>query len=217
MIVPFHKQDQKGAVGPSGKLRILGFVLLTAVSVPAARAACGDVSGMQGPFEFLTSNSYAPALQREVAAAARNSADHSAPVVSIVGMWKFQVASSGNTAHSPSIPDGASIDSGYSQWHSDGNEFSTSAPHSPASGNICMGVWQSLGSRVYQLNHFALGFDATGTFSSTVQIHQTVTISPGGTMYTGTYIIDVYDVKGNHIDHINGLVTATRLTVDSPV
>jgi hypothetical protein len=155
------------------------------------------------------------AMKKDAAALASKQEGDDAP--SIVGMWKFQVTSTGNTTHTPPIPDGASVDAGYSQWHRDGLEFSTSSPHSPASGNICLGTWVRGDDGTYQLNHFGLNYDSTGTFVATVQIRQTVTLSPGGTMYTGTYILDVYDLKGNHVDHVNGKVTATRITVDSPV
>jgi hypothetical protein len=93
-----------------------------------------------------------------------------------------------------------------------------SALHSPASGNICLGTWESDGDRVYNLNHFALNFDTTsGAWTGTVNIHQALTVNLGGTMYAGTYIIDVYDAKGNHVDHVNGQVSATRLNLDSTV
>jgi hypothetical protein len=59
----------------------------------------------------------------------------------IVGMWNIQFVSQGNTAHNPPIPDGAQIDFGYSQWHSDGTEFMNSGGHAPATQNFCLGVW----------------------------------------------------------------------------
>ena len=48
---------------------------------------------------------------------------------SIVGMWTFQLVSQGNTAHNPSIPDGAVIDFGYNQIHCDGTEIINSGGH----------------------------------------------------------------------------------------
>jgi hypothetical protein len=180
-----------------------------------ANAGCGELSGFYGPFDFPQSG----AISQLTAKAAQLVKDENGNGnLSIVGMWRFQVISKGNLTRTPPIPDGAAIDSGYSQWHSDGNEFSTSAPHSPASGNICMGVWLNSAPRVYELNHFALSFDpATGNQNATVQIRQTVTLSSGGTIYTGSYIIDVYDLKGVQMDHIVGQVTATRITLDSNV
>jgi hypothetical protein len=213
MTTPIQLSGVPRRIQPAGKLKTLGLVLLTAAALPVAKGGCGDISGFYGPYDFPAPAAYAQAAQKEAATAGDNRG-----AASIVGMWKFQVVSTGNTSHNPPIPDGASIDSGYSQWHSDGNEFSTSAPHSPASGNICLGVWTNTAPRAFELNHFALNFDPTsGAWTGTVNIHQDVTISPGGTMYIGSYIIDVYDTKGTHLDHIVGQVTATRITLDSGV
>jgi hypothetical protein len=199
-----------------GRLTIAGLALLGAMWAPRAQAACGDASHMPYPFQFqLPDAGMYEAARKDAGIAA--SRENGAPAPSIVGMWKFQVASTSNATHNPPIPDGATVDVGYSQWHSDGLEFSTSSPHSPASGNICLGTWAQTRDGVYHLNHFGLNYDASGNFNATVQIHQTVTLSAGGNIYTGTYIIDVYDLKGNRLDHVNGIVTATRLTVDSPL
>jgi hypothetical protein len=43
-----------------------------------------------------------------------------------IGMWNIQFISQGNGSHSPSIPDGALIDFGYAQWHTDGTEIMNS-------------------------------------------------------------------------------------------
>jgi hypothetical protein len=192
----------------------MGLFALVAVFIPAAQASCGDLAGLSAPFQFADESAQVRSMQEDELARGRGW--NTAPTV--VGLWKFTVSSKGNTSHNPPIPDGAVIDWGYSQWHGDANEFSTSALHSPASGNICMGTWVQDGDRIYDLNHFALNFDTTsGAWTGTVNIHQTVTVSLGGTMYTGTYIIDVYDAKGNHVDHVGGQVSATRITLDSTV
>jgi hypothetical protein len=198
---------------PNG-VKLMGLFALVAAFIPAAQASCGDITGLSAPFQFVDASAQARSMQDDEAARSRGGNQ----AASIVGLWKFTVASQGNTSHNPPIPNGAQIDWGYSQWHSDANEFSTSALHSPASGNICMGTWGQDGDSTYNLNHFALNFDTTsGAWTGTVNIHQTVTVSPGGTMYTGTYIIDVYDTKGNHVDHVGGQVTAIRLNLDSTV
>jgi hypothetical protein len=198
---------------PNG-VKFMGLLGLVLASIPAAQASCGDITGLSAPFEFVDASAQARSIQDDEVARSRGG--NTAPT--IVGLWKFTVASKGNTSHNPPIPDGAVIDWGYSQWHSDAIEFSNSGPHSPASGNICLGTWESDGARVYNLNHFGLNYDATsGAWTGTVNIHQTVTVSLGGTMYTGTYIIDMYDTKANHIDHVGGQVTAIRLNLDSTV
>src|SRR4029077_12448882 len=54
----------------------------------------------------------------------------------IVGFWKVAFTSKGNE---PNIPDGAPIDSGFVQWHSDGTEIMNSG-RPPQNGDFCLGV-----------------------------------------------------------------------------
>lgn len=160
----------------------------------------------QNPLEFFTSES----LTRDRSNAAAVS------VASIVGMWNIQFLSQGNTTHKPSIPDGAMIDFGYNQWHSDGTEILNSGARAPAQENFCLGVWQKTGNSTYQLNHFALNYDAaTGTLLGRINIVETITLSPGGTTYSGTFVYTVFDTKGNKTDQLTGQVTAQRITVDT--
>jgi hypothetical protein len=134
---------------------------------------------------------------------------------SIVGMWSFQFISQGNTTRNPPIADGTMINFGYTQWHSDGTEFFTSGARSPGQGNFCLGVWEQTGDSTYQLNHFALNYDAaTGTLLGTIVVVEKVTLSPGGTQYSGTFAETVFDTKGNKTDSLTGQVTAQRVTVD---
>jgi hypothetical protein len=48
-----------------------------------------------------------------------------------------------------------------------------------------------------------------------VNIAESVTLSPGGTKYSGTFTITVYDTNGNEVDHLTGQVAANRITVDT--
>lgn len=212
-LIARSDRSARAAAGlvPNG-IKLMGLFALVAAFIPAAQASCGDLVGLTAPFQFADASAQVRASHADEVARSRGGN------ASIVGLWKFTVSSQGNTSHNPPIPDGAMIDWGYSQWHSDANEFSTSALHSPASGNICMGTWEQDSDHVYNLNHFALDFDTTsGAWTGTVNIHQAVTVSLGGTMYTGTYIIDVYDSNGNHVDHVGGQVTGTRINLDSTV
>ncbi|HLJ49241.1 MAG TPA: hypothetical protein VKU01_24680 [Bryobacteraceae bacterium] len=134
----------------------------------------------------------------------------------IVGMWNIQFLSEGNTTHNPSIPDGAMIDFGYNQWHSDGTEILNSGARAPAMENFCLGVWEKTGHSTYQLNHFALNYDpGTGAFMGKINIVELITLSPGGTMYSGTFTYSVFDTKGNKTDQLTGQVAAVRITVDT--
>ena len=132
-------------------------------------------------------------------------------------MWSFQLISKGDAGGQPNIPDGVLIDFGYTQWHSDGTELLNSGGRAPATENFCMGVWVQTGRYTYQLSHFALSYDATtGLLNGRVNILETVTLSPGGTLFSGTFAITSYDTNGNKVGTtLTGQVTATRVTVDT--
>lgn len=194
---------------------ILSAGLYLAFFVSKASAGCGDVSNLNGPWVFeqpiALARAGSQATQNAEAASAR-----SGQSASIVGFWKVHFISLGNLSHSPSIPDGALIDFGYSQWHSDGTEILNSGGHAPATGNFCLGVWGATGFQTFELNHFPIGYDATtGALTNYINVRETVTLSPSGDSYSGTFTINIYDTKGNQVDHLAGTVTATRLTVDS--
>lgn len=189
------------------------FVLLFA---PQATAGCGDLTTLQGPFVFAQDMPNLSLLSR-TAEAEKNEARGPAGA-SIVGMWNFQFVSQGNTAHNPSIPDGALIDFGYNQIHSDGTEIINSGGHAPATENFCLGVWGQTGFLTYEVNHFPLSYNATtGALANLVNIHEQLTLSPSGDSFTGTFTLNVYDTKGNQVDRLVGNVTATRVTVDTTV
>ncbi|MBV9771806.1 MAG: hypothetical protein JOZ32_19705 [Bryobacterales bacterium] len=178
-----------------------------------ASAGCGDLN-LQAPFQFpqqsAATRGTAPSAQAE------NASPRKLPSASIVGLWKVQLLSLGNTGHNPSIPDGALIDFGYTQWHSDGTEILNSGGHAPATGNFCLGVWGKTGFLTYELNHFPISYDATsGALTNYLNLREQDTLSPSGDSYSGTFTLDVYDTMGNHVDHLAGTVVATRLTVDS--
>jgi hypothetical protein len=176
-------------------------------------AGCGDLSNLQAPFRFAQTISPSP---QTASAAETGKAIHSTSSASIVGLWKVQLVSMGNTTHNPSIPDGALIDFGYTQWHSDGTEILNSGGHSAATGNFCLGVWGQTGFLTFELNHFPISYSATtGAIVNYVNLREQDTLSPSGDSYTGTFTLDIYDTAGDHVDHLAGIVNAARLTVDS--
>lgn len=193
-----------------------GAGILGALSVSNAVAGCGDLSSLQGPFEMAKPG--AELRQPEAAAKADSANQRGGSSASIVGLWKVQLISKGNTSHNPSIPDGALIDFGYTQWHSDGTEILNSGGHSPASENFCLGVWGQTGFLTYELNHFPISYNTTtGAIANYVNLQEQDTLSPSGDSYTGTFTLLIYDTKGNEVDHLAGTVVATRLTVDSTI
>ena len=137
----------------------------------------------------------------------------------IVGMWKATFTAKGNGPDGP--PDGLVLDSATVVWHSDGTEIMNSGR--PAQdGNFCMGVWENKGRFGYKLNHFALGNDTTnapsgiGNQFGVTQVRQTLFLSRDGNSYAGPFTFDVYDTSGNPVGHVVGVVTASRITVNTP-
>jgi len=190
--------------------------VLVTMFVSKASAGCGDLSKLQGPFDFVQPSASVRSSPPSVDAARALAIGSSS--ASIVGLWYVKFVSQGNVAHNPSIPDGAIIDFGFNQWHSDGTEILNSGAHAPATENFCLGVWGQTGFLTYELNHFALSYDAiTGALANVVNIREQDTLSPSGDSYTGTLTLDVYDTKGNKVDHLGGIILAARVTVDTPV
>ena len=208
------------------KLRLVTHVFpvlaVAAALAPTVHAGCGDYSRLQAPFVFAKAAVDAPALVQRAEAFSRTAAEGASRgnamfnTATIVGMWSIQFISQGNGAHNPSIPDSAQIDFGYTQWHSDGTELMNSGGHTPASGNWCMGTWVRSGFFTYELNHFALSYDATtGDLAAKIAIREQVTLDPSGNEFTGTFTIDAYDANtGQKVDHLAGTVSAVRVTVD---
>ena len=130
----------------------------------------------------------------------------------IVGFWRTKLVSEGNAG----IEDGTVIDDGFSQWHSDGTEMIVSL-FAPATGNICLGVWQQVGPSSYTLNHFGFAFDAAGTFLGLAQIRENVVLDRRGHRFGGTFSFEQYDLNGALVQRLVGRVIATRITVHSTI
>ncbi len=190
----------------------LGAGIFSALFISNAFAGCGDLSSLEGPFKFAEPSAEVRSLAPQIAG--QSAAQRGAGAAGITGMWKVQLISEGNTSHNPAIPDGVLVDFGFTQWHSDGTEIQNSA--GVPGGGFCLGVWGQTGFLTFELNHFPIAFNpSTGQVANYVNIREQVTLSPSGDSYTGTFTEDVYDPKGNQVDHVGGNVVATRITVDS--
>lgn len=138
----------------------------------------------------------------------------------IVGMWHVTFTAEGNEA---GPPNGTPIDNSIVVWHSDGTEIMNSSR--PAQdGNFCLGVWQKTGSYTYKLNHLPWGGSDTANAPSGIgnpqgaaQFLEEITLSPDGNHYTGKFTLDAYDPSGNPTAHIVGVISATRITVNTKV
>lgn len=197
------------------KILILQAVTLAALASKAF-AGCGDVSSLQPPFQFADSQALALHAAATVNSATSRSENAMNNIASPIGMWNIQFISLGNTSHNPPIPDGATIDFGYAQWHSDGTEIMNSGAHAPSTQNFCLGVWVRTGMFTYEVNHFALSYDATsGALANKVNIQEQITLDPSGNQLSGTFTIDIYNAAGTQqVDHLAGTIAATRVTVD---
>ncbi|HXB74950.1 MAG TPA: hypothetical protein VNY05_42355 [Candidatus Acidoferrales bacterium] len=124
----------------------------------------------------------------------------------ITGLWYVQFIAGGQV-----------VDDGFDVWHSDGTEVLNDSP-APSSGNVCLGVWVKTGQFTYTLKHPSWIFDAAGVnVIGIVVIREQITLSHDGNSYSGTSTLDVYDTKGNLLDHETAALTAQRITaLDAP-
>jgi hypothetical protein len=130
----------------------------------------------------------------------------------IVGFWKVNLISMGNDG----IPDGTVLDSGFSQWHSDGTEILNSS-RPPAIQSFCLGVWKKTGPSAYKLNHFAISWNPDGTLLGPGNIRETVALSHDHDSFVGSFTLDQYNTAGNLQVHLVGRLEGKRITVGTPV
>jgi hypothetical protein len=184
-------------------IAIGGLSIATAVSSPA-QAACG-IPDIKKPGAIKTASTSV------------------ADGPDIVGLWQFTFTSTGNEGLG--IKDGAQLDMGYAQWHSDGTEIMNSS-RDPVTQSFCLGTYSSDGHRTYNLNHFALSWDNTGTFCKAVapatncfvgptNIREEVTVDPHGDTYSGHVSITQYDNDNHAMFTLTGTVLAHRVKPDS--
>jgi hypothetical protein len=191
--------------------------------VNSAQAGCGFAPSLLKPNAWNSSTQASPMLQL---ADYRPEAEGRFLLISddggwrgdpgIVGMWRFQLVA----------PNGAVVDDGYAQWHSDGTEIQNSGIHAPITSNFCLGVWKQVGPGTYELNHLPLAWDATGQSpANAIQINETVRLIDEN-HFTGKFTLKVYvwtstdslDVSpSTPVATVTGTVTATRVTIYSSV
>jgi hypothetical protein len=113
----------------------LGVVLLGTILTAKANAECGYYPPSHEGGAVVSPQSWdgAEFSSASLLLASEDSND------SIVGMWKFTFTAEGNGPGGP--PDGAPLDTGFTQWHSDGTEIINSG-RPPQDGSICLGVWE---------------------------------------------------------------------------
>jgi hypothetical protein len=178
------------------KMRMASFALVLGTSIMGSAPALwaqGSQSGCGYFTEHKSTASVKPASFLQVSDKA-----------AIVGFWKLQLL----------LPDGTVLDDGYVTWHSDGTEIMNSG-RPPITGNFCMGVWRQTGRAAYKLNHYGLSWDPTGTtLIGPANLREQVVVGNGGSSYSGTFTVDQYDTEGNVLIHLEGTVSAQRITAD---
>lgn len=200
---------------------VVGGVAVTLAAASPATAGCVDLSSL-----LATRHTASPIqgwLTPPSSFAKDEGADRPGLVnPSIVGMWQFTFTSHGNNVPPLYIPDGATLDAGYTQWHSDQTEIMNSS-RDPATSNFCLGAWDNAGPGAYKLNHFALSWDNTGhlcapaagapsCFVGPANIREQVKMDRNGNTYTGTVTIDQYDTEQHLLFHLQGTIDARRIT-----
>jgi hypothetical protein len=195
---------------------------LALACVPNAQAACGGVTLPQAhPSSFQLQSGSARLM---LASLGGQEGDDYPGSASIVGMWHVTFTSQGAASD---LPDGTPVDNALVVWHGDNTEIMNSY-RPPQDGDFCMGVWKQTGSYTYKLNHFAwfsnsydptnpLSWSEIGPAQGPTHIVEEVTLSPDGTHYSGTFTLDAYDTSGNPGVHIVGVLSGTRITMDTTV
>jgi hypothetical protein len=188
-------------------------VLLGLVFVSTSTAQCGGVPNPNKGGAPQTGGSFHPRQVRYLQTAFVLAGDRDGHDAAIVGFWHFKFVSQGSAG----IPDGTEVDAGYQQWHSDHTELTNSGGHSPLTSNFCTGVWKQTGERSYEMNHFAIAWDSTGAnLIGPANIREQLTVSSEGNTFSGSFTVDQYDEAVNLLAHVQGTVTGTRITVDTP-
>jgi hypothetical protein len=120
---------------------------------------------------------------------------------SIVGVWQASLTVNGTLLLN-------TIDT----WSGDGNEF-LSAQKDPIEGNVCQGVWKTVGARGVKLHHMGWTFDTSGNPTGTLVDDTSVTLDRKRMTYTGTFDFKFYDLNGNLVKEVMGDTSATRITI----
>jgi len=192
-----------------------GVTTLALAAVSGAAAQCGL------PNKLIKPSSWQPQLEGAHPSMVRAALDtDEAPA--IVGMW--HVIFTAETQNGQAVPGGVVIDNSVVVWHSDGTEIMNSS-RSAQDGNFCLGIWKQTGQRTYVLNHIpwrgnvfdpAAPPDTVGPPQAGVQIIEKITVTPDGNSYSGTFTLNAYDASGKVYVSFSGVLSAIRITVETP-
>ena len=202
-------------------MTILGVFVMATSFGSTASAGCTDRAPLPKRLSLGGAPGLSPSFGLPPAVATSASGSSSDNSATVVGMWHVTFTSDGNNVAPFFIPDGAPLDQGYAQWHSDGTEIMNSS-RDPVTGSFCLGAWTTVGHRTIRLNHFALSWDNTGQFCTPApgatnclvgptNIREEVTVSRQGDTYTGAVTIEQYDTGQHLMFRLTGKVRANRI------
>ena len=206
------------------KLRIwksisgMGALALVFSIAPAAMAQCGLPNKPIKPSSWSPQNG---AKTPRLVLAGFEEYDSHEP---IVGMWHVVFTAQTQNGETIPVTGGVVIDNSVVVWHGDGTEIMNSA-RSAQDGNFCLGVLERTGDRTYLLNHIPWQgnvYDPTaapnviGAPQGGAQIIEKITLSPDGNSYTGTFTLHAYDTSGNVYVWFTGVLSAKRITPNTP-
>ena len=183
---------------------LLGCAGLAAVSwampTDALAASCGRMAFASGPHALALQAR--PSAEIGVSSGRIDPGNDDFRRGSIVGLWHTIYTSGGVTAFES-----------FDQWHADGNEFEAADTQL---GAMCQGTWVKSAPGTVRLFHVGWNFDPTGvTLVGYFTEIQSDALSADGETYDGTFLIQNFDLLGNHLQGQDqgGTVHATRLTV----
>jgi hypothetical protein len=183
------------------KTIVSALITVTAISLsPAAQAGCGAAG--RSSLDLPTSNLKTEVAKKEAGPKGNNGID------SIVGLWKISFSIKDSTNND------ITVDVGIQTWHADGTEI-TNSSHSPITGSFCMGVWERVAPLTYKLNHFGIPWNPSGQYQLGIDdIKLQVTLGSSGNTFTGSFSVDSEDMNGNPVAHVEGSVSAIRITLE---
>ena len=193
----------------------MGALTLVLSIAPAGMAQCGL------PNKLIKPSNWSPQYDATRPQLVLAALDGSAP---IVGMWHVVFTAQTQNGETIPVTGGVVIDNSVVVWHGDGTEIMNSS-RSAQDGNFCLGVWERTGDRTYLLNHIpwqgnvydpAAAPDAIGAPQGGAQIIEKITLSPDGNSYTGTFTLHAYDTSGNVYVWFTGVLSAKRITPETP-
>jgi hypothetical protein len=186
----------------TGTTMVIAVLAVAALCAQSAPGACSSLGGQIVPGRVAALQT-PPVHEVDPSGLPAEEPEHGRRPL-MTGLWKTVFVSGG-----------AVINLGFNTWHSDGTEWALDSTPRPALGNVCPGVWERIGHRTYATVHPAFNYDPSGVNVESIFIERlSVTISPDGNTFHGTFTWDSYDFEGNLLSgSVAGTLTGTRIKV----